>query len=186
MENDAGRALALEPPHISAYGLTVEAGTPLAADPARYPDDDVQAEEYELADELLVDAGLVNYEVSNWSQPGHQCRHNLLYWRQQDYLGFGCAAHSHVAGRRWWNVRTPERYIAAVGSGQPTEAAGETLDRETRRLEGLQLALRTTAGVPRETLDGDSLEGLVEPDGDRWVLTRQGRLLANEVAVRLR
>ena len=162
----------LDPPHISAYGLTVEPGTPLAADPARYPDDDVQAEEYELADELLTAAGLANYEVSNWARPGHECRHNLLYWRQHDYLGFGCAAHSHVAGRRWWNVRTPERYIAAVAAGQPTEAAGETLDAETRRLEALQLSLRTTAGVPRDALDGESLDGLVEPRGDRWVLTR--------------
>ena len=100
-------------------------------------------------------AGLVNYEVSNWARPGHECRHNLLYWRQHDYLGFGCAAHSHVAGRRWWNVRTPERYIAAVAAGQPTEAAGETLDAETRRLEGLQLSLRTTDGVPLDALDGD-------------------------------
>ncbi len=180
------RALHLDPPHISAYGLTVEPGTPLAADPARYPDDDVQAEEYEVADELLTAAGLVNYEVSNWSRPGHECRHNLLYWRQHDYLGFGCAAHSHVAGRRWWNLRTPERYVAAVADGQPTEAAGETLDAETRRLEALQLSLRTTAGVPRDALDGESLDGLVEPCGDRWVLTRHGRLLANEVAVRLR
>ena len=108
------RALALDPPHVSAYALTVEAGTPLADDPARHPDDDVQADEYELADDLLTAAGLANYEVSNWARPGHECRHNLLYWRQHDYLGFGCAAHSHRAGRRWWNVRTPERYIAAV------------------------------------------------------------------------
>ena len=179
-------ALELDPPHISAYGLTVEPGTPLAADPARHPDDDVQAEDYELADDLLSAAGLANYEVSNWAQPGHECRHNLLYWRQHDYLGFGCAAHSHVAGRRWWNVRTPERYVAAVASGRPTEAAGETLDAETRRLEGLQLSLRTTAGVPKEALDGDALDDLVESRGDHWVLTRHGRLLANEVAVRLR
>ena len=132
----------------------------------------MQAEEYELADELLTAAGLANYEVSNWARPGHECRHNLLYWRQHDYLGFGCAAHSHVAGRRWWNVRTPERYVAAVAAGQPTEAAGETLDAETRRLEALQLSLRTTAGVPRERARRRDLEGLVEPRGDRWVLTR--------------
>jgi putative oxygen-independent coproporphyrinogen III oxidase len=180
------RVLELDPPHVSAYALTVEPGTPLAADPARYPDDDVQAEEYELADELLTAAGLANYEVSNWARPGHECRHNLLYWAQHDYLGFGCAAHSHRDGRRWWNVRTPERYIDAVRAGRSPEAAGETLDDETRRLEGLQLALRTTAGVPVEALDGDDLPGLVERSGDRWTLTRRGRLLANEVSVRLR
>jgi oxygen-independent coproporphyrinogen-3 oxidase len=180
------RALALEPPHVSAYALTVEAGTPLADDPARHPDDDVQADEYELADELLTAAGLVNYEVSNWARPGHECRHNLLYWRQQDYRGFGCAAHSHHDGRRWWNLRTPERYLAAVRAGHATEAAGETLDAETRAVEGLQLSLRTTAGVPLAALDGDELPGVVERVGDRWVLTRRGRLLANDVAVRLR
>lgn len=179
-------ALALDPPHVSAYGLTVEAGTPLAADPARHPDDDIQADEYELADDVLTGAGLGNYEVSNWARPGHECRHNALYWGQHDYFGFGCAAHSHVAGRRWWNLRTPERYITAVRADQPIEAAGETLDTETGRLEGLQLALRTTHGVPGDALDGDALPGLVERHDGRWVLTRDGRLLANEVSVRLR
>jgi putative oxygen-independent coproporphyrinogen III oxidase len=180
------RVLDLEPPHVSAYALTVEPGTPLADDPSRHPDDDVQADEYELADDLLRAAGLTNYEVSNWARPGHECRHNLIYWRQQDYRGFGCAAHSHRAGRRWWSLRTPDRYIAAVRAGLPTEAAGETLDAETRRVEGLQLALRTTAGVPLDALDGDALPGVVERLGERWVLTRRGRLMANDVAVRLR
>ena len=101
--------------------------------------------------------------MSNWARPGHECRHNLLYWAQHDYLGFGCAAHSHRAGRRWWNLRTPERYIAAVTAGRSAEAAGETLDADARRIEGLQLALRTTEGVPVDALDGDELPGLVEP-----------------------
>ena len=180
------RALELEPPHVSAYGLTVEPGTPLAADPARHPDDDTQADEYELADDLLTAAGLGSYEVSNWARPGHECRHNHLYWGQHDYRGFGCAAHSHRAGRRWWNVRTPERYLETVGSGRSPEAASETLDDDTKRIEGLQLSLRTQAGVPAEALDGDALPGLVEREDDRWVLTRRGRLMANEVAVRLR
>ncbi len=182
-------ALALDPPHVSAYGLTVEAGTPLAADPARHPDDDVQADEYERADDRLVGAGLVNYEVSNWARPGHECRHNLLYWRQHDYLGFGCAAHSHVAGRRWWNVRTPERYIDAVDAGVSPEATGELLDAATRRLEGLQLALRTAGGVPADAFAPEDLavmDDLLARRGERVTLTRRGRLLANEVAIRLR
>jgi oxygen-independent coproporphyrinogen-3 oxidase len=182
-------ALALDPPHVSAYGLTVEAGTPLAADPDRHPDDDAQADEYERADERLSAAGLVNYEVSNWAHPGHECRHNLLYWRQQDYLGFGCAAHAHVAGRRWWNVRTPERYIAAIVAGESPEAAGERLDHDARRIEGLQLALRTSTGVPAAAFapgDLEAMDELLEHRGDRVTLTRRGRLLANEVAVRLR
>jgi oxygen-independent coproporphyrinogen-3 oxidase len=155
-------------------------------EPARHPDDDDLADKYELADDLLVAAGRANYEVSNWALPGHECRHNVLYWQQGDYLGFGSAAHSHRAGRRWWNLRTPERYIAAVEAGSTTEAAGELLDDSTRRLEGLQLALRMRDGVPSEAIDTEGLEGLVHDDGERVRLTRQGRLLANEVSLRLR
>ncbi len=179
------RALALEPPHVSAYALTVEPGTPLADDPARYPDDDGQADEYELADDVLTAAGLANYEVSNWARPGHECRHNLLYWRQQDYRGSGCAAHSHRAGRRWWTcARRSATSTPSVAAS--TEAAAEVLDAATRRFEGLELSLRTTAGVPVDALDGDDLPGVVERVGDGWVLTRRGRLMANDVAVRLR
>ena len=178
--------LALEPPHVSAYALTIEAGTPLAEDPSRHPDDDDLADKYELADDLLTAAGLQNYEVSNWAEPGHECRHNVLYWQQGNYLGFGSAAHSHRDGHRWWNVRTPERYVAAVRGGESTEAAGEHLDDETRRIEGLQLALRMKDGVPVSALDLDGLEGLIVNDGERVRLTRHGRLLANEVSLRLR
>ncbi len=182
--------LALEPPHISAYALTIEAGTPLAAQPERHPDDDDLADKYDIVDELVTAAGLINYEVSNWARPGHECRHNILYWQQGNYRGFGCAAHSHLDGRRWWNVRTPERYIALVEGAQPTEAAGETLDAETRRIEGLQLALRMRDGVPVGSLDTDDeygdLDGLIEVDTQRVRLTRRGRLMANEVSMRLR
>jgi oxygen-independent coproporphyrinogen-3 oxidase len=186
-EHTLRSALALGPAHVSAYALTVEQGTPLARDPARFPDDDDQADKYALACSLLDAAGLRSYEISNWARPGHECRHNLLYWSQGDYRGIGCAAHSHVDGRRWWNVRTPERYIALVGAGQSAEAGSESLDAEGRRLEGLQLALRTSAGVPSEALPDDpALASLVERAGGRAVLTPAGRLLANEVALRLR
>jgi putative oxygen-independent coproporphyrinogen III oxidase len=185
-EHTVREIAALEPPHVSAYALTVEAGTPLALDPARHPDDDDLADKYELADDVFTASGLGNYEVSNWARPGHECRHNRLYWLQGNYLGFGSAAHSHRDGRRWWNVRTPERYIAAVEAGEPTEASGETLDDETRRIEGLQLALRMREGVPADALDADDLDDLVEHHGTRVTLTRRGRLLANEVAVRLK
>jgi oxygen-independent coproporphyrinogen-3 oxidase len=178
--------LALEPPHVSAYALTIEAGTPLATQTDRHPDDDDQADKYEIVDDLLTAAGLENYEISNWARPGHECRHNLLYWRQQNYRGFGCAAHSHEDGRRWWNVRTPERYIDLVAAGESTEAAGESLDAATRDFERLELTLRMRDGVPIESLDGDALPGLVERHQDRWVLTRQGRLMANAVSLHLR
>jgi oxygen-independent coproporphyrinogen-3 oxidase len=178
--------LPFEPPHVSAYALTIEPGTPLAAQPDRHPDEDDQADKYELVDSLLAAAGMDNYEISNWARPGHECRHNLLYWRQQNYRGFGCAAHSHADGRRWWNVRTPDRYIELVRAGEPVEAAGETLDTPTRRFERLELMLRTREGVPTEALDGEALPGLVERHDDRWILTRRGRLMANAVSLHLR
>ncbi|MEX2658891.1 MAG: radical SAM family heme chaperone HemW [Acidimicrobiales bacterium] len=180
-------SLALQPPHVSAYGLTVEAGTPLAEDLARHPDDDDEADKYVVADAALGAAGLVGYEVSNWARPGHECRHNAIYWSQGDYRGFGCAAHSHESGRRWWNVRTPERYIALVDEGRPTIASDEVLDAEARRVEGLQLALRTRGGVPEGAVpDDEDLDRLVRREAGRATLTLEGRLLANEVAVRLR
>jgi putative oxygen-independent coproporphyrinogen III oxidase len=186
---EAVLALDPQPPHVSAYALTVEPGTPLAADPARHPHDDDQADKYLVADAILVEAGLACYEISNWARPGHECRHNLLYWRQGDYRGIGCAAHSHHQGRRWWNVRTPERYIAAIESGRSPVAAEEVLDPAARRLERLSLALRTRDGVPSGALEAADLEALgplLERRGERLRLTPRGRLLANEVAVRLR
>jgi len=178
--------LLLEPPHVSAYGLTVEPGTALAGDAARHPDDDDQADKYLAAGAALEAAGLVWYEISNWARPGHECRHNWLYWTMGEYQAIGCAGHSHRAGRRFWNVRTPERYIDAVTSGASPVAAGEELDAEGRQFEALQLALRTRDGVPAGSLPIDELTGLVVAGGDRAVLTSEGRLLANEVAVRLR
>ena len=178
--------VAFDPPHVSAYGLTVEPGTPLAAQPDRHPDDDDQADKYDAVDAALSRAGLVNYEISNWARAGHECKHNLVYWHQHDYRGFGCAAHSHRAGRRWWNVRTPDRYIDLVADGESTEAAGETLDAAAREFERLELQLRLREGVPVDALDGDDLPGLVERVDGRWVLTRAGRLLQNEIAIRLR
>jgi oxygen-independent coproporphyrinogen-3 oxidase len=181
--------VALDPPHVSAYALTVEAGTPLAADPARHPDDDDQADKYLAATERLGAAGYDWYEISNWARPGHECRHNLLYWTMGEYQGIGCAAHSHRDARRFWNVRTPDRYVDAVARGTTIEAADERLDPEARALEALQLSLRTRHGVPEAALDATALEGLVEAhptEPDRLVLTVEGRLLANEVALRLR
>ncbi|MGK2947102.1 MAG: radical SAM family heme chaperone HemW [Acidimicrobiales bacterium] len=181
--------LALDPPHVSAYALTVEAGTPLALDTARHPDDDDQADKYLAATERLGAAGLDWYEISNWARPGHECRHNLLYWTMGEYQGIGCASHSHRAGRRFWNLRTPDRYIEAVAAGTTVEAADETLGPEESALEALQLSLRTRHGVPAAALDLDAVGDLVEPhpaDADRVVLTIHGRLLANEVALRLR
>jgi oxygen-independent coproporphyrinogen-3 oxidase len=174
------------PPHLSAYALTVEPGTPLARAEDRHPDEDALARRYEVTDSMLTEAGYAWEEISNWARPGHGCGHNQLYWDQGNYRGIGSAAHSHRDGERWWNVRTPERYIDAIMAGRRPEAGREVLTPAQRRFEALALALRTPRGVPWETLAHDGeLSGLVERRGDRAVLTVRGRLLANEVTTRL-
>jgi putative oxygen-independent coproporphyrinogen III oxidase len=186
-------AIALGVSHISAYALTVEPATPLGrrvAAGAAAPDDDVQADAYLAADALLGAAGLDWYEVSNWARPGHECRHNLLYWTEGDYLGIGCAAHGHTDGRRWWNLRTPERYLAAINAGTSAEAGAERLEPHSRAEEACALALRTRAGAvvageAASVVDELSAAGFVRRDQDRVVLTPQGRLLASDVTARL-
>ncbi len=177
--------------HISAYALTVEGGTALATDAARAPDEDDQADKYELASELLGAAGFANYEVSNWARPGFECEHNWTYWRQGSYLGFGCAAHSHVDGHRWWNVRTPDRYIDKISSGLSPVSASERLDSAARALEALQLSLRTREGVPeRSFADADLADlvagGLIDVNDSTARLSVRGRLVANAVTHLLR
>ncbi len=187
-------AIALGPEHVSAYALTVEPGTPLGKDVAagarRAPDDDDQADKYVIADDLLGAAGYEWYEISNWARPGEACRHNELYWFGDDYLAIGCAAHGKTRDRRWWNVRTPERYIDAVRAGTTTEAGSEELDAAGQAQERLALALRTRTGIAHEPRFADVVEelrgaGLVEVRDERVTLTRAGRLLANEVTIRL-
>jgi oxygen-independent coproporphyrinogen-3 oxidase len=188
--------IALGVEHISAYALTVEPATPLgqrvAAGIAVRPDDDDQADKYNLADGILGDAGFEWYEISNWARPGAECRHNNCYWSQGEYLAIGCAAHGHTAGRRSWNVRTPERYIERIGAGASPEAGSETLDSARSAEEAFTLALRTRAGAPVAPAATDAAAeladlGLLELRGQpaRVVLTRAGRLLASEVTIRL-
>jgi len=187
-------ALALGVEHVSAYALTVEPATALgravAAGSRRAPDDDRQADAYAVADDMLTAAGLQCYEVSNWARPGEECRHNALYWNRGEYWGIGCAAHGHTDGRRWWNVRTPERYVEAITAGASPEAASESLDPVTRAEEAFALALRTAAGAPfapaaRAVVEELAANGLLVCQGGRAVLTRRGRLLSSDVTARL-
>ena len=115
-------------------------------------------------------------EISNWARPGHGCRHNRLYWEQGDYLGVGAAAHSHRAGRRWWNVRTPERYIAAVWQGRSPEGRPEVLDRAQSPVRGAQpWPLRTPSGVPEGRLArGPRARGSGRPPGRSGGAQRAG------------
>ncbi len=197
-ESTVSGILTLDPPHVSAYGLTVEPGTPLDRRIRLHeidgPDDDDQADKYVLGDDLLVAAGLESYEISNWARRGHACRHNQLYWEQGEYLGIGCAAHGHTEGRRWWTHRTPERYIDTVERGDLPEAGNERLDDLRTREERLTLALRTSVGAllddPRSPAVAALLStyrdaGLVVLDDRRLTLTRSGRLLANEITASL-
>ncbi len=188
-------AIGLEPEHVSAYALTVEAGTPLGQDVTAgrraAPDDDDQADKYTIGDDRLTAAGYHWYEISNWARPGEECRHNLIYWEGGDYLAIGAAAHGKTGHRRWWNVRTPERYIAAISEHRSAVAGEESLDAAARRDEGLALALRlrsgtTVAGLAPAVVADLAAGGLLQRiDDERIALTRMGRLLANEVTLRL-
>jgi len=186
--------LALRPQHVSAYGLTIEAGTPMAervrTGSVTTPDDDDQADRYCAADQVLGDAGLSWYEVSNFAVPGHESRHNSLYWSGDDYLAIGCAGHGYTAPRRWWNVRRPEDYIERVSRGRSPERGSETLPAPKKVAENLMLALRTSRGVPAGSVPSGRATALVDaglltPAGDRLVLTLDGRLVASEVTNRL-
>ncbi len=110
------------------------------------PDDDVAADIYLLAaDRPSTSAGYEQYEISNWSRPGFQCRHNLVYWRHEPYLGFGPGAHSFDGRRRWWNVRPVPQYIQRVNAGESPERDGEPIDERLAMGEFMMLGLRLVA-----------------------------------------
>jgi oxygen-independent coproporphyrinogen-3 oxidase len=187
-------AMALGPDHLSAYALTIEPATPLgrkvAAGLVPPPDPDLQAEMYDLACELLGGAGYAHYEISNWARPGHQCRHNLVYWRRRPYLGLGAGAHSFLDGRRWWNERPPQAYLEAVEAGCLPVGGEELLTGEDRRLEDVFLCLRTDAGLPATEVDPTRAEpylaaGLLVRRNGSYVPTERGMFLANDLALAL-
>jgi putative oxygen-independent coproporphyrinogen III oxidase len=194
-------ALACEPDHLSAYSLIVETGTKLArqikSGAVGQPDEDLQADMYELADARLGAAGYEWYEVSNWAKDEtHRSRHNLSYWQGHDWWGVGPGAHSHVGGVRWWNVKHPAAYAGRVLGDESPAAGRETLDAETRRVERVLLATRIRDGLAVEELDepgrsavaGLIADGLVQGEAalrGSIELTLRGRLLADTVVRRL-
>ena len=189
-------ALCADIDHVSAYALTVEPSTEYAARVRRgtalAPDDDTQAERMEAADRYLAAAGFVRYELSNWARPGSECRHNLTYWRNGNWLGLGAGAHGHWSGRRSWNLRPPGRYADAVLHGESALAGQEIVTPDEQRMERLLLGLRMAEGVERthvEPIDQRQVDALVAAglleDGDRLRLTPAGWALANDVTVRL-
>ncbi|MGX5680207.1 radical SAM family heme chaperone HemW [Schumannella luteola] len=194
-------ALAQHPDHLSAYALIVEDGTKLASRIRRgeleMPDDDLQADMYELADDVLGAAGYDWYEVSNWAQEdAHASRHNLAYWQGHDWWGVGPGAHSHIGGVRWWNVKHPAAYADRIAAGDSPAAGRELLDARTRYVESVLLRSRIREGLPISSLDppartavaGLIADGLVNGTAalaGRIELTLRGRLLADAVVRRL-
>ncbi|QMU98353.1 coproporphyrinogen III oxidase [Microbacterium esteraromaticum] len=193
-------ALALEPDHISAYALIIEDGTKLARQIRRgevpAPDDDLQADMYEAADQRLGGAGFDWYEVSNWARADgadHRSRHNMAYWRGSDWWGFGPGAHSHVAGLRWWNVKHPAAYAQRLALGESPAAGRERPDLEARTLERVLLQSRLAEGLPIDGIAENRRDRVAELISDGLVdaaaalrehrvrLTLRGRLLADAV-----
>jgi putative oxygen-independent coproporphyrinogen III oxidase len=196
-ERSLETALALRPDHLSAYALIVEDGTPLARRIRRgeleAPDDDLQADMYELADGMLSAEGFSWYEISNWARNPHaRSEHNLGYWRGGDWWGFGPGAHSHVAGVRWWNVKHPAAYAQRLAADTSPAAARERPDPATAELERVLLRTRISEGLPldslapsgRRAVAGLIADGLVDPAAALGGLVRptlRGRLLADAV-----
>lgn len=179
--------------HVSAYALVIEEGTALARRVRRgelaAPDDDVLAHRYELVDARLSEAGMGWYEVSNWSRPGGECRHNLGYWDGGQWWGAGPGAHGYVGATRWWNVKHPNAYAEMLGGSTLPVAGFEQLGADALHTEDVLLKTRLRQGLPlsllspaeRERGEGIVAEGLLVLDGDRLVLTARGRLLADGV-----
>jgi len=186
--------------HVSAYSLIVEDGTRLAGKVRRGEiadvDDDVAADRYVQADAALSAAGFEWYEVSNWARPGGECRHNLAYWRSDDWWGIGPGAHSHVGGTRWWNVRHPSAYGDRITAGLSPAQAREILTDDQRRDEQILLGIRLREGLDVGDLSASQLDvvnaaaesHLVHGDwaaSGRVLLTQKGRLLADRLAIDL-
>jgi oxygen-independent coproporphyrinogen III oxidase len=197
LADDLDRLLALEPDHVSVYGLSVESRTPLgrwvAEGREQAPDPEAYREEYLMAARRLVGAGYVHYEVSNFARPGRESRHNRAYWRGVPYLGLGNGAHSYLPPRRWWNYRDWGEYRGSVVRDGLPRAEQEVVGPASGRLERYWLGLRSRGGLPREQLDPGRLavadgwvaRGWASADPDRVRLTVDGWLLLDRLAVEL-
>jgi putative oxygen-independent coproporphyrinogen III oxidase len=186
-------ALELPIDHISAYSLIVEDGTKFAKKVANgevaMPDDDSTADKYLMASEAFEEFGLAWYEVSNWARPGGECRHNLAYWGGDDWWGFGPGAHSHLSGKRWWNVKHPAAYAQRLSVGELPVQDREFLTSAQREVERIMLNLRIRDGMPTASLPGAAARQALEDgyfDSESFksgsaILTMKGRLMADAV-----
>lgn len=201
-----GEAIALAPEHLSCYSLIVEEGTPLSAQLeagacAALPDEDELSRMDELTERLTARAGFARYEVSNYARPGFECRHNIVYWACGPYLGLGCAAHSDMDGRRFYNPSDWAGYLRMAESGLPARDAEGENTRQERMFERMMMGLRMVRGVdcarfawdfgeaPEDVWPGaiarDLRVGLMARDGDFLRLTERGMQVMNSVLVEL-
>jgi oxygen-independent coproporphyrinogen-3 oxidase len=200
LELTLSEVIAADIDHVSAYSLIVEPGTKLAAQVARgevnAPSDDVAASRYELIDQQLSSAGFEWYEVSNWAKPGGECKHNLNYWHNQDWIGIGPGAHAHINGLRTWMIKHPAAWAAQVDQNKEPVDGSEVLSAKEIANENIMLGLRLRDGIELATLSPAGIEqaneavtqGLLYSDLftlGRVVLTPKGRLLADGLVSRL-
>lgn len=193
--DDLDRALALDPGHVSLYGLTAEPATPLgrwvAEGRERLAEDDTYEAEYLLAAERMTSAGFVHYEVSNFARPGRESRHNSAYWTGAPYLGLGPGAHSYLPPQRFWNVRDWHEYRARLEAGGSATEGEEAVDPAGQALERTWLGLRTRVGLSSLSIRQESLArewvdaGLARTVGGRVVLTTRGWLVLDRLAVEM-
>ena len=189
-------ALALPINHISAYALIVESGTKLAAQVKRgevvIPDDDQTADKYLLADEKFSQAGFTWYELSNWAKNGGECRHNIAYWEGANWWGLGPGAHSHIDGKRFWNVKHPNAYRKRLELIQSPVMESETLKLEEKESERVMLQIRMPEGIAKNSLGVAALLRLESYlaggqiskehwDNGQISLTLSGRLMADRI-----
>ena len=189
-------ALALPITHISAYALIIEEGTKLAAQIKRGEvpevDDDLVADKYLIADKAFKEAGFEWYELSNWSKPGSESKHNMAYWNGDNWWGVGPGAHSHLNGKRFWNVKHPNLYKERIQNKQSAVADSEVLKKDQIESERLMLLLRLPSGIEKQTLNQMQLSELSEfvesghLDRANWnqgraSLTLNGRLIADRI-----
>jgi len=189
-------ALALAPEHLSLYCLTIEPNTRFYRLHRKgvlpLPTDEAQRRMYELALDMAEDAGYHAYEISNFALPGFECRHNIAYWRGEEYVAYGPGAVERVGTVRWTHIKHPERYCRAVEQSLPLACESEQIDEETLRFERIMLQLRTAEGLP--LMPNDQLLARAKPLIERgWLqveegavrLTREGRHWCNRVVIEL-
>jgi len=189
-------ALALPISHISAYALIVEEGTKLAAQIKRgeiaKPDDDLTAEKYIMADKAFTTAGFNWYELSNWAKPNSQSKHNLAYWLGHNWWGAGPGAHSHINGKRFWNIKHPNLYKQKIQANETVILDSEVLEGSQIESERLMLSIRLPQGVEKNTLNNQQILELTDYvnsghlDQENWnlgraTLTLDGRLIADRI-----